>query len=480
MVLALLWVPTVAAAAGVAGARTSAGTLLSVVAGSTIATLLLFVIRRRDRDELPESLRHSEASLWAALGDQPPLPGTDESPVDRLGRSMQLASAAVARRHATLKADHTTLKGILDAVPSPVLHVDAGGRVISGNLAAQEFFAERSPLARRSLEELFTQAEVIGLHASAIAGRPKEGSIRLPAPEGVRVYQVFAHPGPAHQPSDGREKTDASRLGESPSAVIMLRDITQLALAAQLRTDFVANASHELRTPLSSIRTAIETLADGAWEERPMRERLATLISNNIGRLEALIRDMLDLSRLESPEAPVSLGPARASELAASLSEVLGSAAAERRLSLAFELEPALEHLYTDATLLNLILKNLVENAIKFANEGSTVRIRGVTRPGARRLTAVFQVQDQGIGIPFGQQQRIFERFYQVDPARTGTASRRGTGLGLAIVKHAVRRLGGSITVDSVWKRGTTMTVELPDAVELGPSEPARPDNSSP
>jgi signal transduction histidine kinase len=116
-----------------------------------------------------------------------------------------------------------------------------------------------------------------------------------------------------------------------------------------------------------------------------------------------------------------------------------------------------------------LILKNLVDNATKFAYEGTAVRVVGEIipiEPGRRgREGARFIVSDRGVGIPIGLQSRVFERFYQVDPARTGTAHRRGTGLGLAIVKHAVKVMGGTIGVESVWKQGTTITVELPGCV---------------
>ena len=114
------------------------------------------------------------------------------------------------------------------------------------------------------------------------------------------------------------------------------------------------------------------------------------------------------------------------------------------------------------------MLKNLIDNAIKFAFPRTPVRTE------ARRVGDLvrFRVTDQGAGIPINQQHRVFERFFQVDPARTGFQHRRGTGLGLAIVKHAVKALGGAISVESVWKQGTTMTVDLPASGPPAPSSP--------
>ena len=126
----------------------------------------------------------------------------------------------------------------------------------------------------------------------------------------------------------------------------------------------------------------------------------------------------------------------------------------------------------TDRNLITIVLRNLIENAIKFSDEHEEVLVRGLCEPGESEHVpdiCVFEVIDHGEGIPLPMQQRIFERFYQVDQSRDGSKIARGTGLGLAIVKHAVRTLGGSIKVKSVWQRGTTMRVELPGA--LSPRE---------
>jgi len=282
----------------------------------------------------------------------------------------------------------------------------------------------------------------------------------------MREYDVLAAP----LPWRGRE-------GPGPGAsgvVLAFRDVTELSRAVALKTDFVANASHEFRTPLSSIRAAVETLADGAAEEPAVRERFLRMIAGNVARLEEMTRDLLDLSRLESPETPVELGAVRTEEVAESLREMFEPVGAERKVGLVFEIGPGLEEITSDRRLLVLILKNLIDNALKFAYEGTAVRVVAEAVPrgsmghgaGGGGLTGGagvrWRVIDRGVGIPLSSQGRVFERFYQLDQARTGEPARRGTGLGLAIVKHAVKALGGTITVQSVWKEGTTMTVELP------------------
>lgn len=199
-----------------------------------------------------------------------------------------------------------------------------------------------------------------------------------------------------------------------------------------------------------------------------MRARLSEMIATNVGRLEDLVRDLLDLSRLESPDQTPQTSPVRASEVASGLRELFAPALEARGLTLRFDLDPALERMDTDPRLLQIILRNLVENSTKFAFDRTEIVVTGRAlrpREGRPRGDAVWTVTDRGIGIPIEHQQRIFERFFQVDGARSGEPTKRGTGLGLAIVKHAVRTLGGSIDVESVWKKGTTMTVKLPACV---------------
>ncbi|MBI1190154.1 MAG: PAS domain-containing protein [Tepidisphaera sp.] len=418
----------------------------AMLTGGVALTLLS---RRRARGgELRQALEQLE-------------PGTPPAPDESLADALARAARAARQRLAGAEELEATLRAVLDGVPSPVLATDTSGIVLVVNQAASEFFRERpGPLVGRNFEELFTQAEVLSLHAAAIQGSVGQGQVRLTGPDGARLYQVFACPTPG---------------AGSVGAIMTMRDVTELATAVQLKTDFVANASHELRTPLSAIRGAVETLEVGAWDEPPMRERLTRMIANNVSRLEDMVRDLLDLSTLESPEAPVELSTSRLSDITSTLRDVFEGTAAERGLMLSFEIDPRLERLHTDPKLLLLVLRNLIDNAIKFAYEQTEVRVVGeyVPAPAAVRPGARFRVIDQGIGIPYGAQHRVFERFYQVDGSRTGHVQRRGTGLGLAIVKHAVRRLGGAISVESVWKQGTTMTVELPASVEFISAEPA-------
>ncbi len=455
-----MWLPVAAVmAASWQGWPTSAA-LFTAFAASLIGTLavVLLVFRRRsiNRSQLADIAAHIERA--AAASPSPAAPeGADAD--EAMSRVTVAALAAERRVNALVRSDRQ-LREALDATAVPLLATDGRGVVRLCNEAGREFFAARiGPIEGTLLDNLFTQAEIVAQHAAALRGEQRQGLVRMVRADGLRTIEVVTAPAPIGDDRRG--------------AVLTLRDVTEVAQASQLKTDFVANASHELRTPLASIRAAVETLEGGARDDPIMLERIGRMINANVLRLEELVRDLLDLSRLESPEAPVTPEPIRLDDLFHSLSDAFAPVVAERGLRLEFAIDDGAEIVHSDPVLLSLILKNLIENATKFAYDSTAVRVRAeiVRSPGGaaeenEAPSFRLRIADRGVGIPFGHQQRIFERFFQVDPSRNGQSDRRGTGLGLAIVKHAVKRLGGTIAVESVWKVGTTMTVELPTRVE--------------
>ncbi|PHQ81030.1 MAG: hypothetical protein COB69_04940 [Phycisphaera sp.] len=334
------------------------------------------------------------------------------------------------------------LNELVEAIGDPVIAVSPEGVVVLANTHASDMLGLAGPLAGRHVEEVVTKAELLDRISRGRRGQKWRGSVRLPTPGGVKVCDVSIVP-----------LSTETRAG----VVATLRDITELDGALQLKTDFVANASHELRTPIAAIKGAAETLTL-AIDDEPMRTKLVGMIEAHVNRLEDMVSDLLDLSKLESEAMAIDAKPINLQDLAAELSQLLYELCQRRKVELGFDIDPSVETICTDKRLLVLIVKNLLENAAKFTAEGTTVNVSIVKVPDTDSCR--IRVTDHGPGIPLSQQQRIFERFYQVDPARTG--SQRGTGLGLAIVKHAVRLLGGEIDVESVWDRGTTMVVTLP------------------
>lgn len=342
---------------------------------------------------------------------------------------------------------------VLAAVPEAVIATDSTGRVRVANDAARALLGSLEKPGRL-IEDVFTQNEILSLHARAMAGEAGQEKIRHNHQGSLRTYEVVVLPLADDEASAG------ARFG----SVIVLRDVTELALAVQLKTDFVANASHELRTPLSSIRLAAETISEAARDDPELASRLSAVVLQNTARLEELVRDLLDLSRVESPDVPPSRERVVLSDMLTGIEQMFEEIRTVRHLGVEAAIDADANEFVSDPRLIELILKNLVDNAMKYSFEGTTVRVEASRVGGGGRGPSMVRVRvsDKGIGIPITQQGRIFERFYQVDMARSGPTARRGTGLGLAIVKHALKRLGGTIRVESVWQQGTTMIVEVP------------------
>lgn len=354
------------------------------------------------------------------------------------------------------------LEALIDGLVEPVLATGTDERVILANRAAEELLgAGPGMLSGRPLTELFTRRELLSMHAAARAGQVSRGQVPIATPTSLRTYSVSASPLPA--------AWGAGVFG----AVLVLRDVTELAQAVQVRSDFVANASHELRTPVTALRMAVETMrADDADAE--LRQRLLGMCEQHLLRMEEMIRDLMDLSRLESPDLPVHPERVSLREAETALRLIFEPICATRRLTLAFVFPSALEVVTLDRKLLHTVLRNLIDNATKFAHEGTTIRVSvgetpappGLGGAGAPARWARFAVADRGPGIPLAQQERVFERFYQVDTSRSGVPAsapvRRGTGLGLAIVKHAAKAMGGQVGLESEWGKGTTVWADLP------------------
>ncbi len=387
---------------------------------------------------------------------------TGSTIIRQLAADLNLLGAQAQKQLTDLQQQRGGLQALVDTLPDPILAADAQGRVILLNAPAAALLQLLpSQAINQKLVSVVNNEQIVELYEELRDHRSKEvpalplhREIRL-ARNGQRAtYQAVA----------------AATLGQG--ALLVLRDVSTLAGAVQMKTDFVANASHELRTPIAAIKIAFETLRDVYREDPAQTERCMTVIDGHLKRLEEMLRDLLDLSRVESPELAAHVSPVKTSELLALIRSTMGAMARQKNVELRLgDGDPSTpEQFYSDARLLNLVLKNLVENSIKFTAAGGSVTIsvhENAPSPGSKPAAAgsvSIRVTDTGIGIAPEHLDRVFERFYQVDAARSGSAG-RGTGLGLAIVKHAVHALSGTITIDSKVGIGTTVTCELPQTV---------------
>lgn len=243
---------------------------------------------------------------------------------------------------------------------------------------------------------------------------------------------------------------------EDRGVVVVLQDVTQELMTQRIRREFVASASHELKSPVASIQALGEALQHAVENDPKTAIRFAKQVVTETERMSRMIRDLLDLSRLEEAvETPKT--ESDLSALAERLLEEERSLAEDADIELASEVSPGVRVLGDDQQL-TLMLRNLIDNAIRYTAAHGRIGL-GISRDGG---DAIVRVSDNGIGIPLEAQERVFERFYRVDRARS--RDKGGTGLGLAIVKHVVELHGGQIELESELGRGTTFTIRLPIA----------------
>lgn len=247
--------------------------------------------------------------------------------------------------------------------------------------------------------------------------------------------------------------------GKSPdeieSILVLLYDITQVRRLETVRTEFVANASHELRTPVTAIKGFAETLLDGALKQPELAEKFITIIANESNRLETIISDILELSRVEKKSEPMVVKPFEVVETVTNLIQFFYKQADRKHISISVDAERPVM-MKADQHRIEQIFTNLIENAINYSDVDSEViiNIEQVNN------SVHFSVSDKGIGIPKADQERIFERFYRVDKGRSRNSG--GTGLGLSIVRNLIMNMNGTIHVESEVGIGTTFYIKLP------------------
>ncbi|HEX8923078.1 MAG TPA: ATP-binding protein [Pyrinomonadaceae bacterium] len=343
------------------------------------------------------------------------------------------------------------LEVIMSGMREGVLVVDGEKFVVASNRAAREIFgpSKVAPEGRR-LSDLTRNPTIHSVFTSTLDRREQAGSkVEMQGPGGP-IFDLRVVP--------LRLDTEENSHG----ALGVFFDITRLERLERVRQEFLSNVSHELRTPLTAILAFVETLEDGALEDRDSNRRFLSIIRKNAERMHNLIDDILELSAIEAGTVQVSIEPVPLRMLVNDVLTALASRAAARRVTLSNEVSAA-AIVYADARRLEQMVTNLVDNAIKFNREDGSVIVSH-----ARGARDRISVTDTGDGIPPEHIKRIFERFYRIDRARSREMG--GTGLGLAIVKHLARAHGGDVSVQSTPGEGSTFVIELP----VGTSERAK------
>ena len=374
----------------------------------------------------------------------------------RLESLLDASRTGFAEQLEELRADRNQLNALLGSMVEGVVAIDLDRQVLHLNAIAAKWFGRVIPESAigRPIYELSRQPELSGALIEAMEKRREVrrsfglvGSIGGEADP--RKFELTASPLLAT--SGGGERVEG--------AVAVMHDISELERLEGLRRDFVSNVSHELKTPLTAIHGYVETLLEPAGMDKKTRKRFLRKIRKQSRRLSALVSDLLTLSRIESSTEQAE----NLVDLRSQVGEVLGllsPAGEERGLEMVVDCPGRPVTVRGEEEALRQALSNLVDNAVKYSGVGGRVLVRLRADNGR----AVLEVEDEGPGIPAEHLDRIFERFYRVDRARSRELG--GTGLGLSIVKNVVQRHGGGVEVDSERGRGSIFRFWLPTVAE--------------
>ena len=339
------------------------------------------------------------------------------------------------------------MDAMLGSMSEGIVVVDQTGRVHIMNAAARDML-DLSPGLQHGTErrthylELIRDAAVSRIVTAALEGRAIPEAEIAPRDQRRRITVRGAPIGGPHG-GDG--------------AVLVFHDVTELRRGDTMRRDFVANVSHELRTPLTAVQGYAEMLREPDLTEADAQRAVETILRNT-SRMERLVQDLLRLARLDAGQEIAARTPCDVAAAVRGVLDDLGPTIQARRQSLHVEIVPEATVVAADPAKLHDVLRNLIANASAYAPEGSAVRVG--TRQAAGGVAV--EVDDEGPGIPDAQRDRIFERFYRLDPSRARDVG--GTGLGLSIVKHLVELMGGTVRVTNRDTGGARFTVELPRA----------------
>jgi two-component system phosphate regulon sensor histidine kinase PhoR len=333
------------------------------------------------------------------------------------------------------------LSDILEKMREGILIVGEDLRVVTSNSAAHQAFSRNNEeLDQKRLSEVIRDFSLHDAFNNALQFN-KSAEVRLEIINSTtRIFDVRITP---------------LQIGESRQAIGVFYDVTQVEHLELVRQEFLSNISHELRTPLTSILAFVETLEDGAIDDEANNRRFLGIIQKNAERMHHLINDISELSSIEAKKVKLEV---KKIDLFALVREIFASLSTlTDKRNILFQNEvPEKTYVMADVLRLEQMLTNLIDNAIKFNRRDGVVSV-GFEKD---ELMDVIKVSDSGEGILKEHQQRIFERFYRIDRARTREIG--GTGLGLAIVKHLARLHGGEISVTSFLGEGTTFRVSLP------------------
>lgn len=407
-----------------------------------LVTVLSFFISRRISRPLEEIRKGAERFTRGDFTHRLAVSGSEE--IMSLAETMNRMAADLHERMNTVIRQRNELEAVLTSMVEGVMAIDSRENIISINQAAARMFEiDSSRIQGRSILEAIRNTD---LQRFILESLNQAGSLE----KDIHIFNerelVLNARGTVLQDEDG------CRIG----TLVVLNNVTRLRRLENVRREFVANVSHEIKTPLTAIKGFVETLGEGVQDPEEAG-RFLGIIDRHVHRLEAIIEDLLSLSRIEqeADRGEIILKRELLPEVLQTAAQLCQPKAEAKEIDIHVRCEEEIAA-YMNRPLLEQALVNLLDNAVKYSNRHSPVDI--VAETGDSEI--VIHCRDRGIGIPREHQERIFERFYRVDKSRSRKLG--GTGLGLAIVKHIVQAHHGHVSVDSAPGRGSTFSIHLP------------------
>ncbi|THF72539.1 two-component system histidine kinase PnpS [Cohnella fermenti] len=397
----------------------------------------------------------SAAKRMAQMDYKLRIPDGGQDEVSELARALNAMASSLQQQVDEIRLNEVRLQSVLDNMASGVIMIGADGRIRLYNRGAEGLLGSSAEeRTGRSFGEIKQQYELVQLIREALQlHEPIHDELTVYYPE-EKLLELSAIP---MRMSENEEQ----------GLLLVLQDVTAIRRLEKMRSEFVANVSHELKTPVAAVKGFAETLLNGAMDDRETAQSFLTIIHDESDRLNRLIGDILELSKIESRRSTLQFSPVDLHVFLERMTEFMATEAAKKNIGLELQAEEEL-FIEADEDRLGQILLNLLQNGINYTPEGGKVKVKAEFIPGTEsesdeegaddrvRIT----VSDTGIGIPRKDLPRIFERFYRVDKARSRSSG--GTGLGLSIVKHLAELHHGTIRVESTVGVGSHFILELP------------------
>lgn len=413
--------------------------IVAIAVGALMAIILGTLISWRTTLPLQQLLSGVQKLAEGEL-KEPLTPATSDE-VGQLTRSFNAMAERLRTQFDRLETERAKLAAVLHQMTDGVLMVDEAGRLQLMNAAAAKMFdVPEEEGVGKTLVEVVRHHQLVELwRQSRQSGEEQVTSLEFNPNQSY--LQVVALPFQAHL---------------AGHVLLILQDLTNIRRLETIRRDFVSNISHELRTPLASLKALVETLRDGALQDKKVAHRFLVRMENEVDSLTQMVHELLELSRIESGKVPLQFQPILPRQVLESGVDRLRLQAERAQVKIIASELDELPEVLADPPRIEQVVVNLLHNAIKFTPTGGEIHVGAARENGE----VVFKIVDTGVGIPADDLPRIFERFYKTDRARSGG----GTGLGLAIARHLVEAHGGRIWAKSVEGQGSTFYFTLPSA----------------